>query len=1843
MMNELSEEMMSAPSEEMLSPAVSETPEAASSESVPQDLPQTLQYVDWEKQSAPKSMSPHEMEMLPLQASLSVAPEATETAQPEPSIATAETATIAPVQPAPAASAEEATDAAKEAYWRRALTGNPDTVPEELRRRACAGKEDLPVEEQEYDMLASINRSWLADHSDLSRETIADDWAQLRAGLASQYGVADDEAEVFAGISRDRREADRVSQVKQEYEKHYLAALRGLPPENEPSATSGAAGSFISGEEETESSWQSALRERARRDGALRRAELTDKAGRLAQLLGCMQALENDPAEGVHMVNRVPMFTELADELSRMEEPTRRELYEVALSMVPTEPKLSETDSLLTAMWRSGRRGLGNISLGLAQSAGNLGVAALRGAEKLAPESSAGASATKLDASMRLLEELRRYAQEGAYPIALQHEQSFWENLALETAEALPAAALSFCGNAGFAISTTAGLGAQVAALRQEMPEGSLTLQTGAGIAALGVQAAASAMLNKIGATVFSRILGKYATEAGKKAAPSLFRKIGTAATDITSDALKDVYLGRLGDRAAHEFVARMDGLAEAIDWQSFGDDWDSIEQNLHEAALNLPYVLIGSGHVALHHFRNPRGVVGEEAQLAEWGIDAPTRRLILHEPDVQRQGRLLYDALHNGKRWGGLGFFEDAARALRLLHTEEFHPFERPENVREFLQLPAETAPETAQALVKYDSINDTVFHELAERHAPGEDVSKKNEVLPLLRLSQEWLERAFYHKVSDYPRSLDLVPADLTRIGDHSEATEAQRREALQHTVDYLDALTYRLLLNSTSFGTMRYSGRTSGELKKEADALRRQLIGKVAESVLVRAGGASPEAADEVFGQFISDYYTKSRHFSGYSSWLRYVPPAKLSTLHRDALSERALRRGPELRRGRFPELQEAYWSVQGLHHCSRALVRLLPHQPAFQAALSRGMTPQEAYAHVLNRELGDRLPESDWFPRHLTEDTTDRAAVEEKNRAMADKYRRLTGISPEQGEDADGNPLWRIQTPDSHYTHWHATEADCLNELAVTARMRYLPLGEDMSRELLSSAVNETGYDAERLGMDHPWRYSYFDRLSSVATGDLKRFWMEDATRLMPGITIGPMRNHSSFHFNSVNPYFMDDPDYYGVWTVDGRSVLTPYSIAKARFETYWRNQLTSGWLNAKDAADFLRRRTDVSEDKLAKILELGEVRVRHLMTPAIFFSGADRSPYLPYADTDGMHYGLAKHLADYTTGYFLAHLNEMPLPDSVREWFALTPFRLDSPLYVETASFGGVRARKGRNDPDQSVKWTHRAAAEQVKLEVELAEKIRSQEAEDGPDSLHNDPFFPLIQEALENRLSRRAEQGWGYCDDGMQVFLYRRSDMWNLLEDPARQWPMLGDATRRFYQRNNPEFFGSEDSDPQQVPEPLVKLSAALKEYPELHLYDYESGDEERLMRLDFDDLTLPEYNPSEDPFARPDHSGDGVIRNGFTLQKMVQAPERLRTDPEMREALRTLSTLRRAIVSEPYSDAEGNILWDGEVYGGKNGRKPNGVGDEWHYCEPMAEIMRIFSEMPQDGSSVMDLGVGTFSARPSLPEKAMNGISVYRSPEYPLSQLRLMPGEYGFTESFAGHPYVVQSFVGAPMWQGTMVHNKYPGTLFLIPMRDFAGDVTKEYIGHMAGWRGQEAVNMCLDELMRFSESPESVNDPSTISVPLSEVLMQLTEDSRFSRSLAGRAPHELTLDEATAATWFHTLARYVHGTEKSEALNELFRFNQFFREHPERMESLKTMLHERRLRYDLDPNDVWEPVVAASKENRHFKALQRELEHLRAKEQRRQQELEEIREREEMTRRKHKGYLYRPSSDDY
>lgn len=1826
-------------------PAAEETP--AEPLSTPRDFPPLRMITP--PQNAPRPMSSQEFEMAHLDAFMN------QQKMERQEIPLGQPLEEAPEEPLATHTADVSSQQreAQEAYWRKVLTGNPDSIPEELRRRAGCDDLTVPSEERDYRLLNAVNRSWLADHSDLSRDDIEAQWPELRASLCREHGVEDDEQQLFTALSVAPEAKARQERALTLCRDAYNAALMKQPRLDVPA--------------QEDFPMPSAALEEAYRSGKEQQERLQPLVKNMSTLLSAFNALESaTPADLYTLLSQMPELARTFEQVLEMDKDSRRDLYAMTLQHMQEHHETeAPPGSLMLAMAKSVRRGGYTLRLDLTQALGQgVAVAAdavsrIPGAEKVQAVSKA------VDARLMLFRELAEMAKTEVNPLHEEGE-SYLRQLSLDASETIaPATVAAVSGG----VALTAGLGSALAEARQRAEEGNITLQTAAGMMALAAQHTALSLFNRYGGKMAQGLWKKMIpvqwpqSVAGKVAAygaKGVKKFAGGAATYQVID---------FSNKAMQEGASRVEGIDSNIDWETQWKQLASPEHNFSEAVRNLPYVVIGAKRLPFSHFRHPLGpdgkgggpkapgaktlspvdwnaqwkslsemendcyeavrnlplvligarraslsyfrqpweLVADGPRLTEWGVPEETQQRLREETDPTRRNNLLADALNKSDFRGSAEYMNKAKDALSLLPTGEHEPFRNEETLRDFLNLPPQT--ETERSLAELSGNKKSEPAEKDPFGRGGQQPSSRR-LLKLRLITDEWQQRAFPEEMPGYLRTEDLMPEHLSLLGNHTPQADKARMEAVGKTIRYLDALTYRILLNTTSYNALHQAGKQPAAVREMATAMRQELFGKVAEAVVSRAAGESPAYADEVIGSYMTNHYLNLRNERAVNSWLNQIELRRLEKLHHSAFNRRAMARGAEYRRGKFLELQDAHWMTQGLRSGVLALTGLLSAHADFQTALSRGMTPQEAMTHLLKRELGDRLSGEEWMtPLPETLNVTDKEALAKENKQIADTYIRLTGRTPESSRGDDGKTYWRIQLPNGHYSHWHDSAENCLNDLVSNGRLRFLQLGTSPVEAVQTAGKQPQSYDAAKLGMKRPHAYSYYDRLSALSTGDLTRFWQEDATLTVPGTIIEMFRHSTSLKEPLNGGYVREHPDFPGMWRVDARNVRSPYGLARARFESYWLNQLSTGWLTPEDAAGFLVRRGVIGEEESRNLLEMKTRLIRpnaSFVTPARFFSDQYHDRPKPYYDISGMNGRLAKHLTNYTSGYFLAHMNEMPLPPSVREWFALTPFRLNMELYN-----GKRRIQPGHNGVVQTEKWAHQNDSVQVQNLLEYAERIRGEEV--GENSVLQDPFFPWLKQAFLPEPARRAEQGWGYSLGGSDAFLRVRPEHWNLMLSPARGWELMDDDARSRVRQALPLRPGEEqpgaadsaqpaEAEPTPLPKALEELDAVLRDYPELHEYELHPEDENRVIHLEIPPVRARDYRRWDGPFDQPPHTGEQVVSGGFKLREVDALPAHLLADERVIPALKTLAALRRTAHTLPYADAQG-VWWNGELYGGRNGKKLVGMDDTWYADEPLRNIRRIFAEMPEDGSPVMSFDNGlTFARREPLPEDAFRSTTVFRSGYYPLSQVRLMPGEHTAAWENVRHPYVTHSFIGSPMYNGVIIANNDTFGFYSTPLERFSGDVTREMIGHMAGWWGKKATENALYALMARTENEEALYNSRYEHVSNREILMQLSEDLRFSASLEGRSPQELSAEEALAATWIHALAEYECGVNPEKAEAELLKFHQYFSEHPDRLEAVHKMLDDHRVWYGQDPTDQWYHVVTTTPEIRRAKAVMRE-----------------------------------------
>ena len=87
--------------------------------------------------------------------------------------------------------------AKREAFWKQVLTGDDSTIPQHIRKKLMGDAEKLTQEEEDYQLLTALNRSWIVDHLGVSRKEAQRAWPVYRERLARRLEVADTDEDVF--------------------------------------------------------------------------------------------------------------------------------------------------------------------------------------------------------------------------------------------------------------------------------------------------------------------------------------------------------------------------------------------------------------------------------------------------------------------------------------------------------------------------------------------------------------------------------------------------------------------------------------------------------------------------------------------------------------------------------------------------------------------------------------------------------------------------------------------------------------------------------------------------------------------------------------------------------------------------------------------------------------------------------------------------------------------------------------------------------------------------------------------------------------------------------------------------------------------------------------------------------------------------------------------------------------------------------------------------------------------------------------------------------------------------------------------------------------------------------------------------------------------------------------------------------------------------------------------------------------------------------------------------------------------------------------------------------------
>ena len=1684
-------------------------------------------------------------------------------------------AVSAPEPPAaPQEQPEPSADAARQSYWMSVLTGDPATIPDAVRRRAGADDDTEDADERNYRLLSAVNRSWAAEHLGVSREKVRADWDAIRAHMADEMGVASDEYEVFAGLSERIQRKKAEEQATKIYMKFYETGLRNR--------TNYDFKDLSVAEKE--------VAKKALRDGYRENEYQKPLVDELMKALNYFEMEELPLHSFSDRLLEMPQLMWCANTLNEMDADERSRVYCMLSERLSHTPAAKSRVSVPAGMGLSVLRGMADLRVNTLAATVGLQDAALKWLGEKSGNEQMERSAEQTDGVLQRVAELHRIAQGEAFPIKLKEDAGMTGQLMLDAAEATPAAVISVMGGGvGLAAMTVPAIGSAITEARLRAPEGDMVSQTAAGVVGSALQAGICAGLGKVGGNILSRSISDFARASGTGV-----RGYSVAALNVpvnlSAETARMALAAKAGEAAnlgTQELFAQLDGRASNIDWQSYGHSLTDVDANMREAARTLPFVLMASGKLSLHHFKSPRAVLGDGSCLKEWGISEDTIRRIMGEPNTVRQGDMLREALSGSRRWSAPGFFPEIMRSVKLLNTDDYQGFNDEKTVRDFLGLP-QYQPE---------ELKD-------EGHTAAG--TKTGQAMPLLQyrrmeraeLMEKWARFAAQDEAASKPiDEKTLGPRLMTR------PVVVQRAEMVQESLRRIRRLSYLELLKAFTVDDL-INMKTPEE---SAEAHRVNLLQKTAREALA----AVHDDADA----------------SLFDEAPKPTPkPAPKPEEEKESFMTPTQRRMEELRRRYLhPEVAEAVKKNEpppvivedqsgGLKGEIKNLMKLLSYTGEFQSALSRGYTLRHAYAHLLHREL--QFEDKTWLPDALRKQPDGNVTLSPETRQAFQRYCDLTGAELESARGENKQLWWRVRRPNGRMTPWHPTREQAMNDVAANVRLNFLPLETDAAEapSLPAASLAETQEFPHR---DYS-RLTGFDQLCRLAANDLMRGWMENATLQAPSVQMKYPSPDAAFSVRDgraegVQPQ-MELEETYKIprhleW--DSRTAQTPYSIMMGHLAGQWQRRINMGYVTAREAGEFLQRRGAMTEEEFNNIMALAEpytfyppqVERKPNANGNIGYGIVGKYPR-EKVDTSECNYLMAQALTRYSMAFMMEHLDEIPMPDSAREWFGTAAFSSLLPG-------SGKRLKRDfyKDNEEEFLSWANHTAAAQVVELADSARKLRQQGSK--ADSLEKDPFFPHLRDCFFPSPTVRLEQGWTYVLGGAPTLRLHPESMESLLIQPNRTWQKL---TRRERTELAKEMGCTHHEFHKRVDE-LVQV---LKAHPRLREYGVDLRDNSLWhMRTE-----IPEMPSSTEGWNGEQRFAPSLkprpYTHGVQIERVESLPDELGSDERISRAFETLQVLRRFAADAPVA-TENGIWWRGKRYGGADGCKPRQGAyiKDWNPHPALEHLLTLYDTIYRENGEFGNVNVAGVAVQ-GLPLQKTNewlkNMTVYRcdvsdepgrdleTHKRRINIMRLMPGEPNVPTDNMRRPYVVHSAMGAPLTERTI------GTAETVdlndicqPLKDFHSELHHIPGGDRLEASSRHYLNENLEQLLQRTHDENALASGAYAAVTNKELIMRMAEDSQFSFSLRTRKPTQLTPAEAHLAAFFHALLRYEFGGE-SAAAQEVVKLSNAIQADPEMKREVRDTLLRSRLGFSDRSKIEWNgrTVYPVDSEGKRLNPLQ-------------------------------------------
>ncbi len=1670
-------------------------------------------------------------------------------------------------------------------YWGTVLTGSIDTIPEPIRQAAGAQDKNLNPEERDEQILRTVNQSWAADNLGKPRHEVKEKWEEIREALSEDRLISADEEELFYALSDDQEKTKVQDMAYDLYDKGFQQGLTADSPE--------AWRRYVQKEKEkVDPSKHACIDEYAKKSyelGAEMRKKYLPMAQTLSEGIEMMVSSEHRMFSPEQIVDSAGSARSAGSQLRKLTKDQRQIVYHLCLQERQKMQKGQTDEDLATQLWRSAKRGGQNIGFNLGLGAMHLGSAAMDSIGSVVDESlgtDLQSSAENVDLRARVAHEIRNLAQQQVAPLYIPENTPLAEQFLIDMTGVVPAATMGFGGALAWGSLIGSGVGSSVSEARERNAEGDIAVQNAAGIVAAGIQEGISFAFTRVGGRVFEKSLGQFMKAKGKGVrgySLAALRSGGIASAETLKMALEQK-AGNLSDLGLHELASQIDKTNSNINWESYGKNFGDIELNMREAAMNLPYLLIGAGRAKLQHFEQARALKNSPNILETWGIAQQDIDIIMKEEKLPLANDLLQDALLKSSSWSGMEFLEKAKLSLQLLNSDYFQDFKDDDTVIDFLKLPASIKQIPAMSLSDEAPSGKPDIEKLQAKHGPikGSNLrlgkalqfwdymwerSNLDRLLPqsmqrssagvrlhyIHRILQDRHDERLQRHLSGQP----AVPLSLYR-GFFNPHAEKERRLMVADQAASLRDLSYQLLLNTYPLDFLLRDSSSFSGLVKKREKLRRYHVNRVASEVIHRALGRTQKDSEKSLRWQMNEFYRHYRAYAVTGLWARKVDKGAFSHLEKYALH------GPEKRaESKYSaEFYQAAHTLFAMERSTEFFYEMIPQLDDYQRLIAMGKTSAQAYSEIISRELEVDVKEFPEYPLKLIEkdaQSTDFTALDTLHQEKLTRYTKISGRQLEKAEGVDGGSFYRTTLPDGSYTRWHETEQMAVRDLVMSTASIFRPLGENVHAVIADKKnPNLTGYLS-----DENSQYSPFEIISAQAFSDLYQHHVMAIASGMPSLEYKRMKqrvgmNHSAdfLNFTPVD----ESTSHLKKYSINELSTTTPYSLLRARSHAYWKNQFNLKNINIQKTAHHLVSLKAITPDQVTQLLHtpspdynMKEVP-RHNETLKTIYPSHKNN----FSLTQKRREDLATILADLSMDYLVATSDQHALPKSFKTWLNLVPLcppepRKDTPEKVPL----------GKNW-ENILRWSNRQTATNLQNRAERYDEIRHD-----PSPIENSHLMPLILSSLGLNESHNYERAWNHYYSGDHIIYTQDDALGQLVLTPSEMWKNMTPSNQDWLYNQLFESYGNSSSrgDMYSSKKSLTKalriLDDTLQDYPDLHRMNLSPLSNNRLITLALEDINEYPSMIEEAQFEPIPWNIPTDVHLGYRYDKEIELPDYLADDERVLPSLKLLLDLRqlsakRAVLSDM------GIIWDRKIYGADHNLLPE-MEDHWVAERPLESLLPIIddiqSRIKDNGGKFykyMDIAFKPISEQLDL--SPLQHAVIYRDGHFPTHTIRLMPGDAKASDNTARAPYYCEVRSGVYFHKNRHLPN--PSDEYSDPIYTSLNHYTpyeiKQHNKARHASTSKSTISHHINRVISELRDPDIQSRIEQGDPVAEELLIPLFEDTGLAYDLTTKTLDDLTTGQLTLLKICYDLSRLAYGADKETAYKDLLNFTSKIKNKP-------------------------------------------------------------------------------------